>query len=113
MPEGPFGGPRPAASSNFRVNITLESFAVSEQDINEFIDDPIKENELIEFFEEKFRTPVKTIEYTSIDARAIDIYTRTNNWLVYDPDSGSDIQILVDWIENKLGMISSITMRCE
>jgi hypothetical protein len=112
MPEGPLGGPRPAANCNIEVNITLESFYVSEDDMEDFKTDHAKMREFIELFEQKFNVQVKDVDVTSQGARGIDVISRTDTWMVYEADEGSYIDTLVDWVGDNVGPVTSVQVRC-
>lgn len=112
MPEGPLGGPRPAAESTLSVAITLESFHVSEEDMETLTQNRQKEMEFQSMFEEQFGVPVKNITYTKDGARGIEIETGTDSWMVFSRGE-SDINTIVNWLKKEIGPVSSVQMRCE
>lgn len=94
------------------MNITLESFIVSEEDMKDFESNISEMRSFMELFEETFGIPINDIEVISEGARAINIFTRVDTWMMFDADTGNDLDTLVEWIEDKVGPVSSVQLRC-
>lgn len=112
MPKGPAGGPRPAASSHFSVHINFESFHVTSKDMVKFASNTSSVQSLRTLFEEDFNVQVGDMEIKPSGGRSIRVVTRTDSWMVYDDTSGGDIDSLVSFLEEEIGPVSSVQLRC-